>query len=128
MMERIAETELMDNEEQAKAYALADFSAAHDLFIEHFQEKFSDIQAGFNDVVLDLGCGPCDITRRFAKAYPDTYFHAVDGALEMLKQAGELNKKEKLTSRIELIESTLPHPELPQSSYHVLISNSLLHH
>lgn len=127
-MERISEVELMNNEEQAKAYAFADFSEPHNLFIETFREKFSDIHPGFNDVVLDLGCGPCDITRRFAAVYPDAGFHAVDGAAAMLKLAAELNEKENLSPRIKLIESCLPQPELPQAFYHILISNSLLHH
>lgn len=101
-MKRIPEIELMDNEEQAKAYAFADFSAPHDLFIEIFREKFQDIHPSFNDVVLDLGCGPCDITRRFAKAYPDASFHALDGAAEMLKLGQELNAKENLSAKIKL--------------------------
>ena len=128
MMERVSETELMDDEEQAKAYAFADFSIPHDLFIEIFREKFNDIHSSFNDVVLDLGCGPCDITRRFANAYTDASFHAVDGAAEMLKHASELNQKENLSKKIKLIETCLPKLELPQAFYHVLISNSLLHH
>lgn len=128
MMERVSETELMDDEEQAKAYAFADFSTPHNLFIEIFREKFSDIHPGFNDVVLDLGCGPCDITRRFANAYPDASFHAVDGAAAMLKQGAELNEQENLSQRIKLIEAYLPKLELPQALYHVIISNSLLHH
>ena len=128
MMERVSETELMDDEEQAKAYAFADFSTPHNLFIEIFREKFSDIHPGFNDVVLDLGCGPCDITRRFANAYPDASFHAVDGAVAMLKQGAELNEQENLSQRIKLIESCLQNLELPQAFYHVIISNSLLHH
>lgn len=127
-MERISEIELMDNEEQAKAYASADFSAPHDLFIKIFREKFQDIYPSFNDVVLDLGCGPCDITRRFSKAYPDASFHALDGAAEMLKLGQELNDKENLSAKIKLIESYLPSDELPQMFYHVIISNSLLHH
>ena len=128
MMERVSETELMDDEEQAKAYAFADFSIPHDLFIEIFREKFNDIHSSFNDVVLDLGCGPCDITRRFANAYTDASFHAVDGAAEMLKHASELNQKENLSKKIKLIETCLPKLELPQTFYHVLISNILLHH
>lgn len=127
-MERIPETELMNNEEQAKAYAFADFSVPHNLFIEIFQEKFKDIHPAFNDVVLDLGCGPCDITRRFAKAYPDASFHALDGAAEMLKLAEEINTKENLAEKIKLVESYLPAKELPQRFYHLIISNSLLHH
>ena len=128
MMERVSETELMEDEEQAKAYAFADFSTPHDLFIDLFREKFSDIHPGFNDVVLDLGCGPCDITRRFANAYSDASFHAVDGAAEMLKHASELNQKENLSQKIKLIEACLPNLELPQVFYHAIISNSLLHH
>ena len=77
----------MNGEDQAKAYAFADFTEPHNLFIETFLEKFSDIHPSFNDGVLDLGCGPCDITRRFAAAYPDAGFHTVDGAFEMLKHA-----------------------------------------
>ena len=128
MMERIVEEELMNEEEQAKAYAFADFAAPHNLFIETFKEKFPDISSSFNDVVLDLGCGPCDITRRFARAYPDAGFHALDGSTEMLKCGKELNEKAGLTTRIKLIESNLSNLELPQPLYHAIISNSLLHH
>lgn len=128
MMDRISEPELMDNDEQAVAYAAADFSSPHNLFIEIFREKFKDIHPNFNDVVLDLGCGPCDITRRFATAYPDAAFHAVDGAAAMLKQGKYLNEQENVSSRIKLIESFLPNLELPQTFYHIIISNSLLHH
>ncbi len=127
-MDRIAEDELMTGEKQAKAYAFADFSEPHNLFIESFLEKFSEIHSGFNDVVLDLGCGPCDITRRFATAYPDAGFHAVDGSATMLKYGQKLNEQAKLTTRIKLIETSLPDVELPQQFYHVIISNSLLHH
>lgn len=128
MMDRITEAELMQGEEQSKAYAFADFSKAHNLFIESFREKFTDIPANFNDVVLDLGCGPCDITRRFANAYPDVGFHAVDGAFEMLKFGQQLNYKTGLSQRIKLIEACLPDVQLPQQHYHIIISNSLLHH
>ena len=93
MMDRISEPELMNEEEQAKAYACADFSEPHDLFIKTFQDKFPTLNTSFNDVVLDLGCGPCDVVRRFAIAYPDAGFHAIDGAAEMLKHAQELNEK-----------------------------------
>jgi ubiquinone/menaquinone biosynthesis C-methylase UbiE len=128
MMDRIPEEELMHGEEQAKAYAFADFSVPHNLFIDTFQEKFTDIHSSFNDVVLDLGCGPCDITRRFAKAYPDAGFHAVDGSATMLKYGQALNEEGGVTPRIKLIESSLPNVELPQQFYHAIISNSLLHH
>ena len=125
-MDRTPEPELMNAEAQVKAYACADFSSAHSLFIEKFREKFPAFM--FNDVVLDLGCGPCDITRRFAQAYPDTGFHAIDGAAEMLKQAKILNKQAGLEHRIKLVEACIPGARLPQPFYHAIISNSLLHH
>jgi len=116
----------MNKGAQAKAYASANFSEPHDLFIDKFQEKFSNFS--FNDVVLDLGCGPCDITRRFSLCYPDACFHAVDGASRMLMYAKTLNEEAGLTDRIKLIKTCLPDVELPQSLYHLIISNSLLHH
>ena len=127
-MERVTEPELMDEVEQVKAYAFAHFSEPHDLFVKTFQEKFPDINTSFNDVVLDLGCGPCDVTRRFASAYKDTSFHAIDGSALMLKYGKELNDKENLSHRIKLIETRLPKLDLPQQLYHLIISNSLLHH
>ena len=126
MMERTPEPELMNEEEQAKAYAYADFSEPHNLFIETFQEKFPGFS--FNDIFLDLGCGPCDVTRRMANAYPDAGFHAVDGASEMLKYGQQLNYKTGLSEKIKLIKGCLPEVELPQQFYHAIISNSLLHH
>lgn len=125
-MDRTLEPELMNEEAQAKAYAYADFSEPHDLFLDKFQEKFPDFS--FNDVMLDLGCGPCDVTRRFAVAYPDASFHAADGAVRMLMYAEALNEKANLASRIKLIKACLPEVELPQTAYHTIISNSLLHH
>lgn len=127
-MDRIPEKELMDDVEQAEAYASADFSIPHNLFVELFQEKFSDVDSSFNDVVLDLGCGSCDITRRFSNAYPDASFHAVDGAVEMLRLGHKLNTTEGLSSKIRLVETNLPKPDLPLASYHIIICNSLLHH
>ncbi|MFK5914157.1 MAG: class I SAM-dependent methyltransferase [Woeseiaceae bacterium] len=127
-MERIPEEELMNNDESAKAYAYADFASPHDLFVQLFKEKFSDIPTSLNDTVLDLGCGPCDITRRLAQAFPSAGFHGVDGAVKMLKYAHALNEAADLSPRIRLIEGCLPQVELPQDQYHVIVSNSLLHH
>ena len=126
-MDRITEPELMDEVEQVKAYAFANFSEPHNLFVKTFREKFPDINSSFNEVVLDLGCGPCDVTRKFAAAYKDTSFHAVDGSALMLKYGKELNDKENLSHRIKLIETHLPKMDSSQR-YHLIISNSLLHH
>jgi ubiquinone/menaquinone biosynthesis C-methylase UbiE len=123
-MQRTPEPELMDDPAQAAAYAAADFSAAHDLFVERFQTAFPD----FTGRVLDLGCGPCDVTRRFARAHPDCTILAVDGAQAMLDLAAPANASAGLAARITLQHVRLPCGELPGAPFDAIISNSLLHH
>jgi len=125
-MNRIPEPELMNDPAQALAYAHADFEAPHRLFIDTFQQKFPGLE--INDAVLDLGCGPGDISRRFVRVYPQCTLHAVDGAANMLQHAKALNLQHNLDGRIQLIEGRLPQLSLPQNFYHTIISNSLLHH
>ncbi|MCG6936128.1 MAG: class I SAM-dependent methyltransferase, partial [Proteobacteria bacterium] len=67
-MKRVPEPELMDEDAQARAYASANFEAPHSQFIELFRETFPDLSPA--GMVLDLGCGPADITLRFAQAFP----------------------------------------------------------
>jgi len=126
MMERTPEPELMDDFEQARAYALADFEEPHNQFIELFRQTFPD--ESVEGVVLDLGCGTGDITRRFAYAFPHSRIHAVDGAEQMLMFARQTVDFEMLHERVRLFKRTLPTGKLPKEQYGVVISNSLLHH
>jgi trans-aconitate methyltransferase len=125
-MERVPEAELMDDDAQARAYAEADFEEPHSRFVALFQQQFpgEDI-AGY---VLDLGCGPADITVRFARAYPRATVHGVDGAASMLKYGRKAVARHALTGRIELYHAYLPGAATPRARYQCLISNSLLHH
>ncbi len=125
-MQRIPEPELMNDEAQARAYAEADFEAPHSYFIELFQQIFPDLNISGN--VLDLGCGPADITLRFAKAYPQCELHGVDGATAMLAFGEKALQREGLQQRISLLQGYLPGVSLPVQQYDVVISNSLLHH
>ena len=115
----------MLSEEQARAYAEADFSAPHQMFVELFRQRFGPELQG---VVLDLGCGPADITVRFAKAYPKCELHGVDGSPAMLKYGARRLEQEGLTHRIKLILGKIPEVSLPQAFYDAVIVNSLLHH
>lgn len=125
-MERIPEPELMNDAEQAAAYAFADFEEPHARFIELFRETFPG--ALVEGAVLDLGCGPGDITIRFVQAFPDCVAHGVDGAAAMLAHGRSRLEREGLLQRVRLIEGYLPGAELPLSAYDAVISNSLLHH
>ena len=126
MLERVPEPELMDDFEQARAYALADFEEPHNHFIELFRQHFPEI-AG-DGLVLDLGCGPADITVRFANAYPESRLHAVDGAEQMLFFAKQNIDAVRLHNQIRLIHGNLPGVTMPMEKYDIIISNSLLHH
>ena len=125
-MQRIPEPELMDDDAQARAYAEADFEAPHSHFIELFQQTFPNLNVG--GCVLDLGCGPADISLRFARAYPDCEIHGVDAAVAMLAFGDQAIQQANLDQRIRLVSGYLPGAKLPRQHYDVVISNSLLHH
>jgi SAM-dependent methyltransferase len=123
-MERIPEPELMEDPEQARAYALADFSEPHEAFVRHFQRLFPDFAHGR---VLDLGCGAADVTIRFARAYSRATLEGIDGAEPMLELGREAVARAGLDSRIVLRSLHLPAAGL-NGGYDAVISNSLLHH
>ena len=126
-MQRIPEPEeLMDEAEQARAYANADFSEANRLFAELLASGSTGPLSGR---LLDLGCGPADIPLELAGRYPDLHIDALDGARAMLDLAQhKIDTDQKLGSRIHLICTYLPSDELPTAAYQFVVSNSLLHH
>lgn len=125
-MERVPEPELMEDPAQARAYAEADFEAPHSMFIELCRERLGANLPGRR--VLDLGCGPADVTLRFAEAFPDTELIGVDGSEAMLALGREAIAARGLERRIELVCARVPGPRFSQRRFDVIISNSLLHH
>lgn len=126
-MERVPEPELMDEEDQARAYAGADFAEAHQAYVRLFAERFPD--APPDATALDVGCGPGDVTCRFARAYGGWTLHAVDGSPAMLAEARRaLEDQADLAARITLVGGVLPGAVLPMDCYDVVLSTSLLHH
>ncbi|MBI3777502.1 MAG: class I SAM-dependent methyltransferase [Gammaproteobacteria bacterium] len=124
-MKRIPEPELMDDTEQARAYAGADFSEPHQAFVERFAQCFPRHRPRR---VLDLGSGAADVTIRFARAHPGCELTGVDGAPAMLVLAKEAIVRAGLDDRIHLCAAYLPEGDLPPHHFDTLISNSLLHH
>lgn len=126
-MKRIPEPELMLNPQQVEAYAKADFEEPHSQFIKIFKERFSgqDIRG----LVLDLGCGPGDITFRFAQAFPETIIHAIDASPGMIDYANKLllEKTDLQKKRAKFINIKVEEYETDEK-YDFIISNSFLHH
>lgn len=125
-MQRVLEPELMDDEEQAKCYAAADFSEPNGRFMTLFEERFPEFSGG---LVLDLGCGPGDIPLRFVRRYRESTVHGLDGSAPMLRYAqNALAHAPDLRTRVRFVQGTLPGAVLPWHQYDAIISNSLLHH
>lgn len=124
-MKRILEPELMEDKAQVLAYAQADFSEPNEHFIQNLKALIG--VRGFEGHALDLGCGPGDISCRFARAYPSARVDALDGSRAMLDYAESMIPSE-LSARVRFIHGKLPTVSLPRSRYDLIFSNSLLHH
>ena len=123
-MERVLEPELMEDPEQAAAYAAADFSEENQGFVDRFSEYFPGFSSGH---VLDAGCGPADIPIRFARYYPSCHLTAVDASMPMIRLAqqavGQAGLSDRITVRCERLEA------VPGANvFDAVLSNSLLHH
>ncbi len=124
-MERTPEPDLMDDDEQARAYAYADFAEPHDRFVALFRER---LPSAAPRVLLDLGCGPGDVSRRLARAFPAARVIGLDGSRAMLEVGREQTRAAGLDDRIDLRHAYLPTDDLPTESPDAVVSNSLLHH
>ena len=123
--------ELMDDPTQAEAYATTDFEEPNALFMEQFARCFPHGPQGLPGAaaqLLDLGCGPADITVRLACRYPACQATGVDGAEAMLRFGREAVTRARLQGRVHLLRATLPLETLPCPAYDTIVSNSLLHH
>jgi SAM-dependent methyltransferase len=126
-VKRVIEPELMDEFEQAEVYANANFEEPHRRVIELFDIEFPGTE--IKGAILDLGCGPGDITFRFAERFPDAIVVGVDGSAAMIELANKRRAREKeITDQVKFIEGAIPGAALPGGPYDLIVSNSLLHH
>jgi ubiquinone/menaquinone biosynthesis C-methylase UbiE len=118
---------LMDGPEQAAAYARADFEESHRRIVESFDVHFPGVR--LTGDILDLGCGPGDITFRFAARFPDSSVLGVDGASAMIELANTRKARQtELSERVSFLEGLIPGAPIPNQWYAAIVSNSLLHH
>ncbi len=126
MLERTPEPELMDEAEQAAAYAGADFEASHGAIVDALVGRLPDFPSSGH--VLDIGCGPGDISIRVARCFPGVRIDGIDGAEAMLAPGRERVRLEGLGERVGLYRVMLPDEAPPRGEYDAVVSNSLLHH
>ena len=118
-MKREPEQEYMDLEDEAIAYAEADFDEVNAAFVEDLFEAADRMQRAW---VLDLGCGPADIPRRIAAARPDWRVVGADAAWAMLR-IGRAAAPE-----MALVRADAKAPPFREDCFDAVISNSILHH
>jgi ubiquinone/menaquinone biosynthesis C-methylase UbiE len=123
-MLRTLEPEIMGEREQSLAYANADFSTSNQWFIDHL---IADYPEALNNVV-DIGCGPCDVMLRLARARPDVCITAIDGSAAMIELATEAVLAENLGAHITLMQGRIPGLPLNEHSFDAILSKDLLHH
>ena len=129
-MERICEPELMDEPLQAEAYAAADFSSGDLAVLERIEAlpAFRGSGDGEGLSVVDLGCGPGNITFLVARRWPGARVLGIDGSAAMLAIAEQRRLADPVAHRqVRFQRLVLPSPQLagPCSA---VVSNSLLHH
>ena len=136
-MERVKEPELMDSPEQSEAYAGADFSASEEALINGLGKYLQTIKKNVDQttLIVDLGCGPGNISGKIAMRWPSAHVLGIDGSLEMLKiarkrsksSAGGLNRS-SLSYELASLKSIIKKSDEFNVNADIVISNSVLHH
>ena len=135
-MERIPEPELMEKKEQVISYDEADFSEGEVNLINqinHYLLK-KNIFLSEKDLIVDLGCGPGNISEKLATKWPFTKVVGIDGSKEMISRA-EYNKSistnQKKLKNLRYVCSDIKDIKLTnffKKKISLLVSNSLIHH
>jgi len=127
MMRREPEPELMDDDSEAEAYALADFGVVNEAFVDRLLELTVPL-AGEVVEAVDLGTGPGDIPIRVSRKRPSWQIVAVDASAPMLSHARRAAIDAGVGDRIRWELADAKETHLPDGAFDVVFSNSILHH
>ena len=87
----------MNGDAQVQAYAAADFRAGDQATLEAIQQLlFTTSPLPADPLLVDLGCGPGNITLRLAELFPRARIIGIDGAESMLALARERAQQQQL--------------------------------
>ena len=136
-MERTLEPELMERQDQVISYAKADFSEGENKLINQINYYLikNNINLNKQELIVDLGCGPGNISEKLSIKWPNATVVGIDGSEEMIRIA-ELNKKKSQNrSRLKNLRyicadiKNLKASEISlEKNISLLVSNSLIHH
>ena len=124
-MERICEPELMEALDQAQAYAAADFSSSDQAAVTRILALIEAERPPRTPLrIVDLGCGPGNLTLPLAAHYPGAEVVGLDGSAAMLAQVPPCEGAGRPSFRLVQL------PDLPADlgRFDLVVSNSLLHH
>ncbi|MCP9804129.1 class I SAM-dependent methyltransferase [Cyanobium sp. T1G-Tous] len=128
-MQRIPEPELMDKAGQVLAYAQADFATSDAAMVERLAQLCGDDPG---TALVDLGCGPGNISLLLAAHWPAARVLGIDGAPRMLAVARErlAGASPDLAARLRFKQALLPLAIAGELEAHfsAVVCNSLLHH
>lgn len=124
-MNREPEPEFMDIDEEAQAYAEADFREVNTAFVERLLEVVGPIR---RPKVLDLGTGPGVIPIQVHHSRPDWQISAVDASVPMLRLAREILAKAGIVNGLFLCAGDAKRLPFDSGCFNVIFSNSILHH
>ncbi|MEY3735504.1 MAG: hypothetical protein RLZZ624_563 [Cyanobacteriota bacterium] len=125
VMERICEPELMEGLDQVQAYAAADFSSSDQAAVARILELWAAGSRAFSPRrIVDLGCGPGNLTIPLAQRLPEAEVVGLDGSAAMLAEA----ERRRPGSRPQFQRAILPQLPGDLGRFDLLVSNSLLHH
>ncbi len=122
-MQRVLEPEVMDSWEEAVEYDSMDFTEVNAAFAK------SAIELGpMSGKILDAGTGTARIPIAIARMRPDWEFTCIDLSANMLKLGRENVCEANLREQIQLEQIDAKAMPYPDSSFDMLISNSIIHH
>ena len=134
-MERVVEPELMENDLQVNDYSDADFEISDNSFIsslKDFAHKEGIDPNGLRTIV-DMGCGPGNITEKLALWLPNARIIGIDGSESMIRKAIERKNQARIYSdKLNYICGKLDDnkilSKLNNRLVDLIVSNSCLHH
>jgi SAM-dependent methyltransferase len=121
---RQPEPQVMDVQDEADAYALADFSQVNEAFVQRLEDLAGHLE---DALCVDLGCGPADIPIRLALRRPTWRIIAMDASEPMLQWARQGAREAGVLNRLELRCADACTYQ-PGEDCDVVFSNSILHH